>query len=531
MRLRGLVFASLTSRQGLYRGGAFAFSAASSAASSAQDLLRAALGHHQAGRLTEAVDKYEALIDALGGPLKVPTAVLSNRGAALLGLNRIEEAEESWRQALEVDPAHAEAHLNLAVSLQGDALVSPGRLARAKEHASEALKLRPGYGKAHQALANALQNQALGESAAAEQQWRLAELAETSAKTAAGQGAVKGGDSDGAASSSKGDGGGARKEARGEEWPRPVPGFVPLRAGAFVPCPATGLEVQALSLPSSAANSNPQGSPQGSPGAAPLVLRVPDFLTEAECTRLIAAARPNLQGSYVVGSPAGGLSAGGAGAVGARSSQSTWVGMGSEPWLGAIRARAAALLGLDLKDFIRRAEDLQVVRYRRGEEFGLHHDASARFQRRLFTLLIYLNDLDEPSQSPGDQGAGGETYFPFAAASPPGEVVAGADASGGSEEEEEEEEGDTSSAPWAGLPDSRQRLEIALKEGQKTRSRLGESKKSGDLGLRVAPRRGTALLFFNLDLRDGEPDPAAVHASLPLRSDGEKWVANFWISA
>ena len=53
---------------------------------------------------------------------------------------------------------------------------------------------------------------------------------------------------------------------------------------------------------------------------------------------------------------------------------------------------------------------------------------------------------------------------------------------------------------------------------------------SGKFGLKVSPKRGRALLFYNLRFTDGEPDPAAVHAALPLVGNAEKWVANFWIA-
>jgi prolyl 4-hydroxylase len=46
-------------------------------------------------------------------------------------------------------------------------------------------------------------------------------------------------------------------------------------------------------------------------------------------------------------------------------------------------------------------------------------------------------------------------------------------------------------------------------------------------GFKVTPRRGTAVLFYNL-LEDGNGDDLALHAALPVTS-GEKWAANFWV--
>ena len=44
----------------------------------------------------------------------------------------------------------------------------------------------------------------------------------------------------------------------------------------------------------------------------------------------------------------------------------------------------------------------------------------------------------------------------------------------------------------------------------------------------MRPRRGDAALFYNFDA-SGRLDPRAVHSALPVR-DGEKWVANFWVT-
>ena len=46
-------------------------------------------------------------------------------------------------------------------------------------------------------------------------------------------------------------------------------------------------------------------------------------------------------------------------------------------------------------------------------------------------------------------------------------------------------------------------------------------------GFKVAPKKGTAVLFYNL-LEDGNGDDLALHAALPVHH-GEKWLANFWV--
>lgn len=46
-------------------------------------------------------------------------------------------------------------------------------------------------------------------------------------------------------------------------------------------------------------------------------------------------------------------------------------------------------------------------------------------------------------------------------------------------------------------------------------------------GIKVVPKKGNAVLFYNL-LKDGNGDDLALHAALPVHH-GEKWLANFWV--
>jgi len=52
-------------------------------------------------------------------------------------------------------------------------------------------------------------------------------------------------------------------------------------------------------------------------------------------------------------------------------------------------------------------------------------------------------------------------------------------------------------------------------------------KAAGGKGIKVSPKKGSAVLFYNL-LEDGNGDDLALHAALPVK-DGEKWLANFWV--
>lgn len=48
-----------------------------------------------------------------------------------------------------------------------------------------------------------------------------------------------------------------------------------------------------------------------------------------------------------------------------------------------------------------------------------------------------------------------------------------------------------------------------------------------ELGVRISPKRGRAVLFHNVKA-GGEPDPRTLHAGLPVER-GEKWLATLWI--
>ena len=52
-------------------------------------------------------------------------------------------------------------------------------------------------------------------------------------------------------------------------------------------------------------------------------------------------------------------------------------------------------------------------------------------------------------------------------------------------------------------------------------------KGNNGMGFKVLPKRGSAVLFYNL-LEDGNGDDLALHAAMPVHQ-GEKWLANFWV--
>ena len=160
------------------------------------DLFQAALGHHQAGRLPQAESIYrkilqaepnhaealhflgviahqagrdEIAVDLISKAINISPSsqMYSNLGAALYAHGKLDEAEVSYRRALEIKPDFADVHYSLGLTLNrlgkfNDAVVSY-RLA---------LEIKPDFAEAHGDLGNALQN--LGQLDSAQASYRRA---------------------------------------------------------------------------------------------------------------------------------------------------------------------------------------------------------------------------------------------------------------------------------------------------------------------------------------------------------------------
>lgn len=128
---------------------------------------------------------------------------------------------------------------------------------------------------------------------------------------------------------------------------------------------------------------------------APVVFLIRDLLTPEECDHVVSLAAGNLQESLV-------------GKKGEKSKVRTstlyFVRKDASPMMEVLMKRFADVFNISDQELKLAAEDLQVVRYELGQEYGGHNDYDADGIDRLATLLIYLEEPDE----------GGETAFPSA---------------------------------------------------------------------------------------------------------------------
>ncbi len=136
---------------------------------------------------------------------------------------------------------------------------------------------------------------------------------------------------------------------------------------------------------------------------APAKLEViDDFLSHAECEHIIESAAPHMARALVSEEGVGKE-------IESRTGFSHWLVHDHDEIIKAVVTRIATAVGIAQP----RAESLQVIHYKQGQEYRPHFDAydlqsevgkrcTARGGQRLVTALCYLNDVLE----------GGDTWFP-----------------------------------------------------------------------------------------------------------------------
>lgn len=138
---------------------------------------------------------------------------------------------------------------------------------------------------------------------------------------------------------------------------------------------------------------------------APRVFVIEKFLSDYECSAIIALARPKVSKSQVGDEEVGAMESS------TRTSKNAWVHRSASQVTDTLYKRAADVLGLDERLLVPEvnAEQMQVVHYAIAQRYDAHHDwgISNDANSRLITLLMYLTDME-------DEHAGGETAFPKA---------------------------------------------------------------------------------------------------------------------
>jgi len=194
------------------------------------------------------------------------------------------------------------------------------------------------------------------------------------------------------------------------------------------------------------------------------------FLTEEERTHIIRLAAPMMVRSQVSG-------ANGEGVIDEiRTSYGTFISRLTDPIIERIEKRISVFTHIPVSH----QEDIQVLRYQKGQTYGAHQDSGANAsepgpQFRMATFLMYLSDVEE----------GGETAFP-------------------------------DGSVWSD-PEIPKRLEAAGVQ-------LSDCAKGH---VAYKPKAGDAVLFYSFH-PNGTMDPAATHTGCPVIK-GIKWAAPVWM--
>lgn len=209
----------------------------------------------------------------------------------------------------------------------------------------------------------------------------------------------------------------------------------------------------------------------------PRVFLIERFVSDDECARLRDAAEPRLIDSK-------GLERGQDVKIAARTSQQAWLKCEEHAFVCDIDERIAKTTRIPLAHVQQHVDPLQVIRYGQNEHYHSHHDffdptlhpatpGLREGYNRMITLLWYLSDVEE----------GGETVFPLT--------------------------GDNAYANEA---------DVTMSDCTR--------------GLRVKPKRGAALLWYNMlpegNGHEARPDRLSLHGGCSVKA-GVKWGANKWI--
>jgi hypothetical protein len=463
------------------------------ASNSLQSQIQAVLAAHQSGRLQEAIVGYEQLLLKFpSDSIQAKTAKSSlhgNAGAIYLSQGNYDLALKHFESSVGLTPENPSARYNLAVILTSKF----NNHAAALKHCALAIKYDQESHRLYHLMGNIMQG--LGKEADAERYYLMAESI-------------------------------AKQQQEEEETPSSatssslensfsVKQFIEYhtqRANSdqiihTITCDNNDYTIRYLSI-------------------NPIILEIDRLLTNEECEIIQQQAIDKLEKSFIMGNEVKTVKSETDDITGVadetiknpnqkdsrsayRSSENAW--LPRIELLYRIQQRISTILNLPLSYILHHSEDLQVVRYQTGDQFKAHQDASA-FNPRLITALIYLNSIVETT--------GGETWFPFAHA----------------QEEDlthRHYEKQLLKQPESVEEAILQALQI-YDDDDNNHSLVGSSHDTLP-GMKIKPRMGKAIIFFNFDTQ-GSVNPLAVHAGLPTMVQNgqhaeEKWIANYWIQS
>ncbi|EFJ51369.1 hypothetical protein VOLCADRAFT_120451 [Volvox carteri f. nagariensis] len=196
-----------------------------------------------------------------------------------------------------------------------------------------------------------------------------------------------------------------------------------------------------------------------------------NFLTSAECDHLVQIGTQRVSRSLVVDSQTGQSKL-----DDIRTSYGAAFGRGEDPVIAEIEERIAEWTHLPPEH----GEPMQILRYVDGQKYDahwdwfddpVHHRSYLVDGNRYATVLLYLSEVE----------AGGETNLPLA-----------------------------------------DPIDMSVQAIE------NPSPCAAKMGLSIRPRKGDALLFYDMDIEGQKGDRKALHASCPTLK-GMKWTATKWI--
>ena len=209
----------------------------------------------------------------------------------------------------------------------------------------------------------------------------------------------------------------------------------------------------------------------------PRAFVIHNILTDEECDHLISLAEPSVKASTVVTNSA----AHEEGVSKARTSFGTFLKRYHDEIVGRMEEKVAIMTGVPMAN----GESMQILRYERHQRYTKHEDffdraylLEADGMQRMATILLYLSDVD----------SGGETNFPMGTIS----------------------------------------QEYRASNGGVEGVRQSNEECGGALQAAVKPKKGDALLFYDMDPQCVYEDRFSLHEGCPVL-EGIKWSATIWM--